>query len=336
MISAKDDPRQRDVRRREGGTLNSRREQRRAPSPSGEPWSDLPEAQDDLNRLVVLSSRAVQVALSAARPPDEVYAICLWFTETDDSFVPAAVVLGRERDRRQALNLSPVEAFFATWDANGFTGGDVPVAISNDLAEFEQHAVRVREALIARDELEPGRWVLNRVARELSYEPKPFETTSDFVAYPLDGQLSDRLLESVRFAAPPAAVAELEAKGLLPRVVETLALITREAVDEEPTSYTETRGGILPPPQRAVAYIVEACDDELTHYLGRFDCHVTGTEFEAGPFGVPLEEALQWARARAEQVVLTVGEDEYSAGSDPADGRPPWPENQAVRARPIE
>jgi hypothetical protein len=74
-----------------------------------------------------------------------------------------------------------------------------------------------------------------------------------------------------------------------------------------------------------------------------FSAHVEYDEpgpfsFTDGPVAVGLAEALAWARARAERVVLRVGDRQYSAGADPVPRFPPLPrsvlEAPAVSALP--
>jgi hypothetical protein len=63
--------------------------------------------------------------------------------------------------------------------------------------------------------VEAARYVLNRVAKRLVSELSLSPVTDDFVVYGFDDRFDTGLYEDIRFAAPPAAVRSLEAKGLL-------------------------------------------------------------------------------------------------------------------------
>jgi hypothetical protein len=63
---------------------------------------------------------------------------------------------------------------------------------------------------------------------------------------------------------------------------------------------------------------------------GRFSAHVECDEdgpfsFVLGPTGVGPEEAIAWARGRAERVTVRLGVDFYTAGSEAVRDLPSWP-----------
>jgi hypothetical protein len=78
-------------------------------------------------------------------------------------------------------------------------------------------------------------------------------------------------------------------------------------------------------------WITEDFDDREFGYLtGLFSAHWQGPddEHELGPQLAPVEEALAWARERADVVLIRSGEsDYYSAGARQPEGRelPEWP-----------
>jgi hypothetical protein len=76
--------------------------------------------------------------------------------------------------------------------------------------------------------------------------------------------------------------------------------------------------------------VIEDWDDD-GRPSGRFDAHWEsddGQDHRDGPEGVPVEEALAWARAQASAVyVRTLDGDEYSAGTEHLEDVPQrWPE----------
>ncbi len=58
--------------------------------------------------------------------------------------------------------------------------------------------------------------VLNKVARRLSEQPPLVPVTDDFLAFVLEHNFGDLLLENLRAAAPEHVVETLRTKGLLP------------------------------------------------------------------------------------------------------------------------
>jgi hypothetical protein len=73
-----------------------------------------------------------------------------------------------------------------------------------------------------------------------------------------------------------------------------------------------------------IVYVGEEMD--AAFWTGRFSVHwESGAEHEMGPRAVSLEEALAWARARADVVLVRPGDDGYySAGPKRADEFPVW------------
>ena len=69
---------------------------------------------------------------------------------------------------------------------------------------------------------------------------------------------------------------------------------------------------------------------------GLFSAHIDGSALVDGPDAVPIEDALAWARERAERIVVRVdrhGEQEFSAGREPVGSLPPWPPADYVPVR---
>jgi hypothetical protein len=74
---------------------------------------------------------------------------------------------------------------------------------------------------------------------------------------------------------------------------------------------------------------------------GRFSAHVDCDEdgpfsFVLGPTGVGPEEAITWARGRAERVTVRVGSDFYTAGSEAVRDLPTWRGHGDDRELPAE
>ncbi len=89
---------------------------------------------------------------------------------------------------------------------------------------------------------------------------------------------------------------------------------------------------------RGLAFVSETFDDEQKP-TGEFDAHwesEDGDQWQQGPQGVPVVEAIRWARGLTGIVLVTVGEgDVYSAGAEQAPAvRRVWPEDGlALRPR---
>lgn len=58
--------------------------------------------------------------------------------------------------------------------------------------------------------------------------------------------------------------------------------------------------------------------------------------FMDGPQAVSVEEAVGWARTHTNLVIVTAGDTRYSAGSEPVEGFPPWPDAEAAMPRAAE
>jgi hypothetical protein len=59
-----------------------------------------------------------------------------------------------------------------------------------------------------------------------------------------------------------------------------------------------------------------------------------GDRYRDGPAGVSAEEAIAWGREQADRVLIRLADsDYYSAGSEPAGDREPWPEGRVVEPR---
>jgi hypothetical protein len=87
--------------------------------------------------------------------------------------------------------------------------------------------------------------------------------------------------------------------------------------------------GSLRSVKRGIAYVYE--DDDIDHFLtGRFDAHWEDGHSDGAPprlVDASFEEALEWARARAPDVVVSFGSGErYSAGEEPDPEFPPLPD----------
>jgi hypothetical protein len=77
----------------------------------------------------------------------------------------------------------------------------------------------------------------------------------------------------------------------------------------------------------------------------RFSAHweslPDGEQWEQGPEGVPVEDAIEWGRAQADRVIIRVGvgNEQYSAGRSHSRDRnlPQWPASGvSLLRRPVE
>ena len=75
-------------------------------------------------------------------------------------------------------------------------------------------------------------------------------------------------------------------------------------------------------------------DDGDGQFSADVECDEGGPfSFVIGPRGVGPDEAIAWARRRAERVTVRVGEDFYSAGSEAVRDLPSWPRQDHDRDR---
>ena len=220
---------------------------------------------------------------------DEVYALGLVYGDGQDELEPAALHLAREAGRAAA------QASGQPWNVNEWDGPELELdPWPSDDDAFMLAGERLAETLEEHG-VNPVRWVLARVARELMSRPLPLTTTPDFVALPIDLAAPENVDGDLAFVAPWAA----------------------------------------PPPGRGqLAHVQENLDAEDPRWLGTFECLLEAEDVE-GPESAPLEEALAWAEARAEKVLLTVGDTAYSAGRVPIAGLPEWPKGRRVTPRPL-
>jgi hypothetical protein len=78
-------------------------------------------------------------------------------------------------------------------------------------------------------------------------------------------------------------------------------------------------------------------DDGDGRFIAHVDCDEDGPfSFVLGPTGVGPEEAITWARRRAERVTVRVGADFYTAGSEAVRDLPSWPGHGDDRELPSE
>jgi hypothetical protein len=91
-----------------------------------------------------------------------------------------------------------------------------------------------------------------------------------------------------------------------------------------------------------IGFVAEDFDfEEGGRLTGLFSAHWesdTDDRSGPGPEGVPVEEAIEWARRHAARVSVLLYDDEtmYSAGEVPYSDLPPWPEGGMVlRPRPM-
>ena len=63
--------------------------------------------------------------------------------------------------------------------------------------------------------LDAARWIALRLAARLNRMPLPLAKTDDFLVFVLSDELSDEIIEELRFVAPPETYALLRERGLI-------------------------------------------------------------------------------------------------------------------------
>ena len=113
--------------------------------------------------------------------------------------------------------MSPYRAFQTVWNANTYAIDLMsPVPDLRAEPDFLEAELKVVAFLAGRDVLDPARWILDRVARELTLTPPIGPVTDDFVAFVLDEEFDEDLVSSLKAAAPPTVASALREKRLLP------------------------------------------------------------------------------------------------------------------------
>jgi hypothetical protein len=188
-------------------------------------------AQADLDEVVSRDVEAVRAALAGLSPAEPVFATCLHYSPDSAELLDVAVVyVGVEGDRQRVLAVAggPVEVFTSVWNPMEYTGGELePEPSLRDDAAFVAVEERLAAALHEAGVDEPGRLVLNEVARRLAESPAVSPVTGDYIAFVMDHYFDERLLENLRAAAPPAVAAQLREQGLLPDTIDELTESTR-------------------------------------------------------------------------------------------------------------
>jgi hypothetical protein len=182
-------------------------------------------AQADLEEVVKRDVDAVRAALAGVALLEPAFATCLHYSpDSADLLDPAAVYVGVESDRERALAAGgALEALCSVWNPMEYTGAEVsPDPSLRDDASFVSLEERLVAALHHAGIDEPARCVLEEVARRLTESPAIQPVTEDHVAFVMDPDFSDELLESLHGVAPPAVAARLRERGLLPDSVDDL------------------------------------------------------------------------------------------------------------------
>jgi len=180
---------------------------------------DLPLADEEQNALALVVGRLATeiVAAAAALGIDErVDAICLYhLDDQEDGLVVPPLLVSTRADRDGAVAASG--DWVDAWDPNVFRDEgehDPPDALAGD--EDFQGAWRRLHAGLESRVMGPERWVLARVARELTHSPMPLATEQDFIVFAMDAARDpELLLEQIEFAASPDGLMSLGRRGLL-------------------------------------------------------------------------------------------------------------------------
>jgi hypothetical protein len=182
-------------------------------------------AKADLDEVVQRDVSAVREALAAVALTEPAFATCLHYSrDSPDLLDPAAVYVGVESDRERALGVDgALERFCSVWNPMEYTGAEVSPEPS--LRDDESYVAREKRLVGALHEAgidEPARCVLEEVARRLTESPAIQPVTQDHVAFVMDPDFGDDLVESLRGTAPPDVAARLRERGLLPESVDDL------------------------------------------------------------------------------------------------------------------
>ncbi len=164
--------------------------------------------------IVERDVREVLDAVAGIQPVEPVFAVCITYTQGEDLEVPG-LQIGLESDRARILRGDPGEfGWVSVWNPSAYATEDVQLAnLSSQDPEFAAAQEVVLEALEG-VVLEPVRWVLSRVARELPAARMPFVVTDDFVTFVLDASFHEAdIIEQLRFVAPADVFARLRERG---------------------------------------------------------------------------------------------------------------------------
>jgi hypothetical protein len=234
---------------------------------------------------------AVLDALGGVGDDEVVHAVALLYGDGQDELEPGLVHV--------ALGPPP------SWNVNEWHGPELELEPwPSDSPEVTDASEVLFEALTP-ECLNPPRWVLVRVARELMSLPLPIRTAPGFLLLPVDLAAPEHVRPDSEFVAPGVA-------GSIPD------------------------GG----PDRGdqIARIRENLDEDELRWEATFSCMVEGYEGaegeeEHGPRSAALAEALRWGDDRADRIELDVGGTAYTAGRVAIAGLPRWPDGQEVEPR---
>lgn len=266
--------------------------------------ADIELADRDAIALEAVVERNVQALVDTVASlsfQEPVAVLALVYSDGQDELEPAALfVCPRSHKDAVLATASPDDASDRLWDVNSWPGFGFDLAPwPSDDADFQAANVRIRSAAEAAGK-EPVRWTLARVARAAARLEMPFATTADFVVTALDPADMDGVAANVRYSAPEAIVE---------RLLDQFVLLP----DVRPMDADEI-----------VAHVEEVVDMDTGEFTGDFDCTLSDEAAPDGPQDLPLDEALEWAHARARRVRLTIGDADYSAGAAPHPQLPQW------------
>jgi hypothetical protein len=182
--------------------------------------------QAHLEEVVSRDVDAVRAILAGLSPAEPVFATCLHYEQDSAEVVDvAAIYLGLESDRQRVLAAAarPVDVFCAVWNPMEYADGERwPEPSLRDDATFVAVEERLVAALHEAGVEEPGRLVLNEVARRLTESPAVSPVTGDYLVFVMRHDCDERLLENLRAAASPVVAARLREQGLLPDSIDDL------------------------------------------------------------------------------------------------------------------
>jgi hypothetical protein len=183
-------------------------------------------ARADFEEVVGRDVDAVRAALADLAPGEPAFATCLHYTPDSTELLDvAAVYVGVESDRQRLLAVPAgrLDTFCALWNPMEYADGErLPEPSLRDDAAFVAVEERLVAALCEAGVEEPGRLVLNEVARRLTETPAVRAVTGDYLAFVMNHSCDDGLLENLRAAASPAVAARLREQGLLPDTIDQL------------------------------------------------------------------------------------------------------------------
>ena len=169
-----------------------------------------PEADRALRSVVRRDVELASECLKEVQAAAPLAAVCINFTQDESMALPDLLFARADDFAREAEEL---EDWMDLWSPNWYPEDDLvepPVIDDEEFAEAEQVLAEALEPLV----LDPYRWVMLRVARELNANP-PVALTEDGLFFVLNEDFGDDVIDELRFVAPAEKFERLRARGLI-------------------------------------------------------------------------------------------------------------------------